>query len=165
MGLIGAEGYARPRDPGVSASIPDAAARAAEDVEAGPIVKGRHGRGSFGVGPRGEIGRRRRSGESRCRDESEQKLLHVLVLNQYAFGSRDRARGHRFPNPIERTIAGCTQNAVARPTHPSENGVLGILGHRVKNGRKSAQIAPGRPERPSLAGEPRRLAGVDATAY
>src|SRR5207237_10842876 len=109
--------------------IPDAAAGAADDVEAGPIVKGRHGRGSFGVGPRGEIGRRRRSGESRCRDESEQKLLHVLVLNQYAFGSRDRARGHRFPNPIERTIDGCAQNAVARPTHPSENGAVRIFGH------------------------------------
>src|SRR5207237_6457273 len=76
LGLMDAEGCARRCGPGKGICIPEAAANAAEDVEAGPIINGRHRRWSFGIGPGCEVGRRGRSGESRCRDESKQKLLH-----------------------------------------------------------------------------------------
>ena len=69
--LIDAEGHARERVPGEGASIPEAAADAAENVETGPVINRRHGRRSFGVRPGCKIGRQGRSGESRCRDESE----------------------------------------------------------------------------------------------
>src|SRR5207248_11255486 len=66
LGLMDAEGYARYCVPGKGVSIPEAATDAAEDVEARPVINRRHRRRSLGIGPRGEIGRRRRSGESRC---------------------------------------------------------------------------------------------------
>src|SRR4029453_3706459 len=73
--LMKAERSARHSVAGIRVRLPEAAAGAAEDVEAGPVIGWGNGRGRFSIGSSSQIGCRRGSSECHTCGQRDNQLL------------------------------------------------------------------------------------------
>src|ERR1700730_7731596 len=117
--LTNAERRARSGDPAAGIRVPDAAAGAAEDVEAGP-ARQRCRRGRLGVGVRCHIGGEGRTWERRDGGESEHQSFHRIFLSKRSDPIARQCWLRRFPNFMARTILGSLEKAVTGGAHTRE---------------------------------------------